>query len=399
MDTVQDCEQLRRQARRRLPRFAFDFIDGGAGREAAMERNVRAFAAAEIVPDPLHAMRTDDIGCDLFGQHYAAPFGIAPMGGLGLLGTDADLAIARAAAACELPYVLSAAANTALEVVAEAAQRAPWMQLYCPQERAPLLALVDRARVIGCPVLMLTIDMPAVGKRLRDLRNGASVPFRWTWKTLGSAASHPRWSLGQLRNGPLRFPNLQTDEGETDIAQLMARQTGGRIDWDLIAALRDRWPGALVLKGVQCAALAARAGQLGCDGVIVSNHGGRQLDGAPAALRSVGEVAAAAGKGFVAMDSGLRNGEDLLKARLAGARLGFFGRPVAYAYAAGGEAAVTALLHDIKEEYVCARLQAGEGSPHTRILAPGANPGDSVGYGGHLPAGHERATASVVVQA
>lgn len=368
MDFVHDFDQLRRQARRRLPRFAFDFIDGGAGREAALARNVRAFAEAEIMPDPLHPADAGT-GCTLFGQRCSAPFGIAPMGGLGMLGAGVDVAIARAAAACDIPHVLSAVANTALEKVAEAAQRASWLQLYCPHDRALLFSLVDRARVLGCPVLVLTVDMPAVGKRLRDLRNGTSIPFRWGWKTFLDAASRPRWSLAQLRQGPLQFPNLQAgDGGRDDMAMQMARQTGGRIDWELIAALRDRWHGALLIKGVQSAALAARACQLGCDGVIVSNHGGRQLDGAPAALHSVGAVAAAIGDGVTAIDSGLRNGEDLVKARLAGAALGFFGRPVAFAYAAGGERAVAALLHGLRSEYACARAQTGEGSPHTRLL-------------------------------
>jgi (S)-mandelate dehydrogenase len=380
MDAVHDFEQLRRLARRRLPRFAFDFIDGGAGREAALERNVRAFAEAQIVPDPLHVAATDDAGCTILGQRCAAPFGIAPMGGLGLLGADADVAIARAAAACEVPHVLSAVANTSLETVADAAGRAPWLQLYCPQDRTLLFSLVDRARAVGCPALVLTIDMPAVGKRLRDLRNGTTIPFRWRWKTLLDAASRPRWSLAQLRQGPLEFPNLQAGDDGSDLAKLMARQTGGRIDWELIATLRDRWPGALLIKGVQCAALAARARRLGCDGVIVSNHGGRQLDGAPAPLHSVGGVAVAMGEGLTAIDSGLRNGEDLLKARLAGAALGFFGRPVAYAYAAGGEPAVSALLRALRAEYACARAQAGEGSTHVRLLLRG-------------PGYHERAGA------
>jgi len=396
---MHDFEQLRRLARRRLPRFAFDFIDGGAGREAALERNVRAFATAEITPDPLHATSTADTSCALFGQQYAAPFGIAPMGALGVLGADADIAIARAAAACDVPHVLSAVANASLERVAEAARRAPWIQLYCPQERAPLFSLVDRARALGCPVLVLTIDMPAVGKRLRDLRNGTSLPFRWSWKTLFDAASRPGWSLGQLRQGPLRFPNLQTGDEHGDIAQLMARQTGGRVDWDLIAVLRDRWRGAFLLKGVQSAALAARARQLGCDGVIVSNHGGRQLDGAPAALHSVAAVAAATGNGFTGVDSGLRNGEDLLKARLAGARLGFFGRPVAYAYAAGGEAAVTALLRSLQAEYACARAQAGEASPHVRLMLPGTSQHTDPADRGERGLRHQPAPGRVAAEA
>ena len=371
MDAVHDFQQLRYLARRRLPRFAFDFIDGGAGREAALERNVRAFAEAEIVADPLHVAGADDTACSVLGQRCAAPFGIAPMGGLGLLGADADVAIARAAAACGVPHVLSAVANTALETVADAARRAPWLQLYCPQDRALLFSLIDRARAVGCPVLVLTIDMPAVGKRLRDLRNGTTIPFRWRWKTLLDAASRPRWSLAQLRRGPLEFPNLHAEAGDSDLATLMTRQTGGRIDWELVAALRDRWPGALLIKGVQCVALAARARRLGCDGVIVSNHGGRQLDAALAPLHSVGDVAGLMGDSLTAIDSGLRNGEDLLKARLAGAAIGFFGRPVAYAYAAGGESAVTALLRALRAEYACARAQAGEGSAHTRLLLRG----------------------------
>jgi isopentenyl diphosphate isomerase/L-lactate dehydrogenase-like FMN-dependent dehydrogenase len=382
MDTVHDFDQLRRLARRRLPRFAFDFVDGGAGREAAVERNQRAFADAEITPDPLHAAGRSDPRCTLFGQAVAAPFAIAPMGGLGLLGADADIAIARAAAVCGIPHVLSAVSNTALESVTTAAERPSWLQVYCPRERSLLFELVDRARAQQCPVLVLTVDMPAVGRRLRDAHNGLAIPFRWSWRTVLDAASRPHWSLGQLRRGPLDFPNLRTDDTGGDLATRMALQTGGRIDWELVAALRDRWHGALLLKGVESPALAIRARQLGCDGVIVSNHGGRQLDGALATLHACRAVAEATGDGVTAIDSGLRNGEDLLKARLAGARFGLYGRPVAFAYAAGGERAVILLLRTLISEYACARVQAGEGSPHVRLHLRGA--------GGSTPAAEIR---------
>ena len=367
MSFVHDFDELRRRARRRLPRFAFDFIDGGAGRESALKRNEMAFADAVIRPDPLHPT-SGDTACELFGLRCAAPFGIAPMGGLGLLGPGADLAIARAAAACGIPFVLSAAANSALEDVVEASGRAPWLQLYCPQDHSLLFALVDRARAAGCPVLMLTVDMPAVGKRLRDLRNGLAIPFRWSRRSFIAAASHPLWSLRQLRQGPLDFPNLRVNSDERGSpASLMASQTGGCIDWDLIAAIRDRWPDRFVLKGVLAEATADQARRIGCDGVIASNHGGRQLDGAVAPLEVVGALANAVGDGVAMLDSGLRCGEDLLKARLAGAAFGFFGRPVAFAYAAGGERAVEAYLRCLIDEYSRARRQTGEGSAAVRL--------------------------------
>ncbi|WP_223619951.1 alpha-hydroxy acid oxidase [Lysobacter sp. ESA13C] len=368
MDYVHDFRELRRSARRRLPGFAFDFIDGSAGREAAAARNVQAFADAEIHPDPLHP-RARETRCALFNQSYAAPFGIAPMGGLGIIDGRADISIARAAAACDVPYVLSSVANTSLEDVARAAGRSPWLQLYCPQDRSLLFGLVDRAKDLGCPVLMLTVDMPMVGKRLRDIRNRLSIPFRWSARTVIDVVARPRWGLAQLVNGPLQFPNLRVPADDADdLATLMARQTGGIIDWELIATLRDRWPNALLIKGVQSASVARRAHQLGCDGVVVSNHGGRQLDGAAASLHSLSAVAAATRGGVTAIDSGLRCGEDVLKARLAGASVAFFGRPVAFAYAAGGQAAVEALLRILRHEYLCACVQAGEGSPDVQLL-------------------------------
>jgi len=367
MDYVHDFRELRRSARRRLPGFAFDFIDGGAGREAAAARNTQAFVDAEIHPDPLHP-RSRDASCVLFKQSYAAPFGVAPMGGLGIVDAHADISIARAAAACDVPYVLSCVANTSIEDVARAAGRSPWLQLYCPQDRSLLFGLVDRAKDLGCPVLMLTVDMPMVGKRLRDIRNRLSMPLRWSARTVLDAVARPRWSLKQVVNGPLHWPNLSVPAGGADdLATLMARQTGGVIDWELIAMLRDRWPGALLIKGVQSASVARRAHQLGCDGVVVSNHGGRQLDGATASLHSLPAVAAAMRGGVTAIDSGLRCGEDVLKARLAGAFVAFFGRPVAFAYAAGGQPAVEALLRILRHEYLCASAQAGEGSPDVRL--------------------------------
>lgn len=332
-----------------------------------MLRNRAALDAATVVPSLPVPADAVDLSVDLFGLRYAAPIGIAPLGLAGIVHPHADTILARSAAEIGLPYVMSSTASTALEVVADAAGAAPWFQLYLPRREEDVFGLLARARGAGCRIAVLTVDMPVAGARMRDRRNGLRVDPPSPRMVL-DAMLRPAWSLRRVRAGRLTFPNQPQSACAHGLSwqERLERQTGGRLTWDLLRGIRDAWPGALLLKGILCPETAAAAVEAGCDGIVVSNHGGRQLDCAPAAFDALGGVAAAVGDQAVALfDSGLRSGEDILKAVDQGAAAGFLGRPLLYALGAGGEAAVRAFLSDLIAETRRAYALAG------RSPAPG----------------------------
>lgn len=357
MPTLADfytVDDFRRQARRSLPRYAFDFIDGGAGTERALSRNEAAFAGVELVPRLGAKLGELDLSVSRLGQRFDVPFGIAPLGLCGLVHPEADLMLARVAARCRLPFVLSATSNTPLEQICRELGRAPWFQFYTPKSPAAATALLDRADHAGCPVLVVTADVAAPGKRLRDLRHGLQLPLRPSLRNILMTIPHPRWALRRLMSGPVSFPNLASprdDEASLPFSALMAWQTGGVLDWDTLARLRERWPRQLVLKGVLAPQDVCRARQLGFDAVVVSNHGGRQFDAAPApiammpAMRRAGIPPEA-----LMLDSGVRSGEDIVKALAFGAGMVFLGRPFLFALASGGEAGVERLISLLRQD-------------------------------------------------
>lgn len=343
-----------RAARRRLPRFVYDFVAGGAGNEQALRRNADAFANMVVTPRIGLDTRAVTTEAGLFGHRYAAPFGIAPIGLCGLVHPDGDLLLARAAARLNIPYVASTTASTAVEDIVRGCGVAPWFQLYASQSAEATNRLVDHVGRLGCPVLIVTVDTAVPGRRLRDMRNGLTLPFRLTGRHVGQAARHPLWAARRLLAGAVRFPNIEdaAPGGERlAFADLMRMQTGGILDWDMLRRLRQRWPRTLLLKGVMSPADVLVAESLGIDGVILSNHGGRQLDCAPAPIDALPAVVAEPGvRKFVAVDSGVRSGADVVKAWTRGADMAFVGRPFLYALAAGGAAGIDRLAAILLDE-------------------------------------------------
>jgi len=339
---------LRLRAKRRLPHFVFDYLDGGAGGEAGVRRNEQAFNDLLLNMRALVNVETRDLSTRLFGRTWAAPFGVAPVGLGNLIWPRADEAIARAAVATNLPYTLSTAATTSLERIAEIAPQHAWFQLYIGKRDADVADLVNRVEQAGYDVLLVTVDVPVPARRLRDIRNHFTVPFRITPGVALGVLTHPSWSLATLRAGVPRFANVERYADVVDrrsTAAYLSAEVRGRFDWDDLKRLRDRWPRRFVVKGLMTAEDAVRARDLGCDGIVVSNHGGRQLDSAPATLDVLPDIRAAVGPDFVlVLDSGVRSGEHVVKALAAGADFVLIGRAMMYALAAHGTAAAEPLF-------------------------------------------------------
>ncbi|PKP63606.1 MAG: alpha-hydroxy-acid oxidizing enzyme, partial [Alphaproteobacteria bacterium HGW-Alphaproteobacteria-8] len=303
-------EDLRRRAKRRIPRFAFDLVDGGAESERNLRRNVEAFEEVQLTPRYMVDVSEIDTRATLFGQTFDLPFGMAPIGMLNAFWPDADLILARLCASENIPYVASSAASTTLERLAEAAAGNGWFQLYVSGDAAVTESLVARAEAAGYRVMMVTADVPAAGKRDRDIRNQLSVPFRITPEVLLDLIVHPRWSLATLRHGKPGIANyadlLRSATSYADVQKTLI--TPG-FTWRDLARLRERWRGTLLVKGVLHPQDALRCAELGCDGIVVSNHGGRQVAFGPPTIEALPGVAGAVGGRMkIILDSGVRRG-------------------------------------------------------------------------------------------
>ena len=346
---------LREVARARLPKFVFDYIDGGAEDEIGMARNRAALDNARIVPRYLIDVSNRDQTTALFGRTYAAPIGMAPVGLANLSWPGADTILARTAAASDIPFVLSTAATTSIEDAAKAAGRNFWFQLYAPNEIAVRDDLMRRADEAGAEVLVLTVDVPLASNRERDRRNGLTLPFRFTGRHALDAFARPAWSAQVMRHGNPRFevlaPYADPNAGTRSLTAFAASQLARVLTWDDFDAIRAIWPRKLVLKGVMSAADAVLARDRGADGIIVSNHGGRQLDAAPAPIECLAEVRAATGPSFTMMvDSGVRRGADIARLIAAGADFVFAGRAMLYGVAAAGQAGAEKALSILRDE-------------------------------------------------
>jgi L-lactate dehydrogenase (cytochrome) len=343
-------------ARRRLPLPIHGFIAGGVERDAALRGAHAAFAAHALVPRALVDTTDRTAATALFGRDYAAPFGIAPMGASAIAAYDADRALARAAAASRIPFILSGASLTRLEEVA-AANPAAWFQAYLPGEAARIEPLVARVAAAGFETFVLTVDVPVSANRENNMRNGFSIPLRPTPRLAWQGITHPRWLAATAartlaRRGMLHLENLEATRGPPMLSRAAVRAFGAReaLDWRHVELIRRRWPGKLVLKGILAPADARLARAAGVDGVIVSNHGGRQLDSAVAPLDMLPEVAAEAGTMTVMLDGAVRRGTDVLKALALGARFVFIGRPFLCAASVGGEAGACHAARLLREE-------------------------------------------------
>jgi isopentenyl diphosphate isomerase/L-lactate dehydrogenase-like FMN-dependent dehydrogenase len=336
-------EDLRRMARCRLPRAIFDFIDGGAEDELTLRDNRAAYERRRLAPRVLEDVSVPDASCAILGGPSQQPFVIAPTGAIGIAWPGADVAVARVAAAAGIPFTLSTNATTSIEEIARASSGRLWFQLYVLRDRAFVEKLVARAEAAGYEALVPTVDLAVGGKRERDFRNGFSVPPRLTARQVLAGALRPAWAWRIALNGGLPdFVNVRGYGGSSArglaLASSVGRDTDAAFSWDDLARLRDRWKGKLVVKGVSRADDAERMVRMGVDGIWVSNHGGRQLDGAVASLDAMVPIArAVAGRAAVIVDGGVRRGADAVKALALGAQAVAVGRAMLYGVVAGGE--------------------------------------------------------------
>ena len=352
---IHSSADARRIARRRLPWMVFDYIDGAAGTETGAARNRAAFDALEFRPRVLRDVSKRDLSVPLFGGTAGAPFGISPMGMCNLSGPGADMMLARLAARENVPLGVSTVASTAMEPLIETAEGNAWFQLYFSGDGAGTFKLVERAKAAGYKTIILTVDVPEVGRRPRELRHGFTMPFKIGPKQFIDFALHPQWSLNALFKGRPQMANFDMPGFEFD-----RKESRAKADWDTLKKLRDMWPGALVVKGVLDTEDAVMMRDAGVDAVQVSSHGARQLESAPSPIRMLREIRAAVGPDYpLFFDTGLRSGEDVVKAYALGANFTFLGRIMQFAIAAGGEEGLQRLWEVLCEETSITMAQIG----------------------------------------
>jgi (S)-mandelate dehydrogenase len=365
LDRAVNIEDLHRMAKRRLPKIAFDFIEGGLEDERGLERNTAAFHKHLLLPRYLVDVSQRDQTAELFGHAFASPFGISPTGGAGLFRRGADLMLAAAAADANIPYIMSGASNDSIEAAARVAPRNTWYQLYAARDAKVREDMIRRTADAGLEALVLTVDTPVGSKRERNIRNGFANVRGGLLQALSlkpsillEALTHPGWIVEYLKHGggtpmlqnwqPYAPSGADAEEVYNFSRALLPFNTQ---TWRDLENYRRLFPRNLVVKGIMHPSDAIRAAEIGVDGVIVSNHGGRQLDQAPAALDVLPAIKAAAGDRLTVMlDSGIRRGADILIALCLGARFVFMGRPTLYGAAAGGIPGVKKAIDIFKNE-------------------------------------------------
>ena len=343
---------LRKIAKRRTPKAAFDYTDGAAEGELSLRRARRAFQDIEFHPDILHPAEDVDTSCEILGGPSSMPFGIAPTGFTRLMQTEGEIAGAGAAGAAGIPFTLSTLGTTSIEDVKAANPRGRnWFQLYVMRKREISYALVERAKKAGFDTLMFTVDTPVAGARLRDKRNGFSIPPQITLKTVLNAVPRPWWWFDFLTTPKLEFASLKSTGGT--VGELLDSAMDPTISHNDLAVIRDMWDGKIVVKGVQTVADAKRLADAGVDGVLLSNHGGRQLDRAPVPFHLLPHVVREVGKDTAVMvDTGIMNGADIAASVALGAKFGLVGRAYLYGLMAGGRAGVDRAIAILRDELV-----------------------------------------------
>jgi isopentenyl diphosphate isomerase/L-lactate dehydrogenase-like FMN-dependent dehydrogenase len=346
----------RKFARRRMPKMTFDYIDGSAGDERACALNVESIEALRMLPRVLVNVENRSCRKALFEKTWELPFGIAPMGMCDLTWPGADAMLARAAREYGMPLVLSTMASSSIETTAERAGENAWFQLYVGQSEEVAFHLVERAETSGYKNLILTVDVPEIGSRPREKRNGFQSPVRIGPKQFFDFAFHPQWSLRTLQAGVPTLANVNVTGGK----EFKRNEARGKVDWAFLDRLRERWKGRLIVKGVLGCEDSVRIRDAGADAVYVSNHGGRQLDSAPAAIQMLPKIRSAVGNDYpLLFDSGVRNGEAVIKALALGADFVFVGRPFLYAMGADGYQGLQAMVEVISSQVDLSLAQLG----------------------------------------
>lgn len=358
-------DDLRTKARKRIPRFAFEYLDGGCNEDVNIIKNTAEIRDVELLPQYLTKHSGSSMKTTLFGHMYDAPFGIAPIGLQGLMWPKSPEILAKAAFEHNIPFILSTVTTSSIETIAEITEGKAWFQLYHPTEDRVRDDLIKRVEAADMPVLVILSDVPTFGFRPRDIRNGLAMPPKMTIRNMMQIMGKPNWALQTLIHGQPNFETLKPYMPKgLDLAQLgqfMNQTFSGRLDEEKIKPIRDMWKGKLVIKGIANEADAEKAIKLGIDGLIVSNHGGRQLDAGESSIKPLSRIAEKYGDQIqVMMDSGIRSGPDVARSMASGAAFTFMGRAFMYGVAAlgkqGGDHTISMLktqLQQVMEQICC----------------------------------------------
>jgi L-lactate dehydrogenase (cytochrome) len=353
LERCHDLTALMAAARRRTPRAVFDYVDGGADEEITLTRNRAAFHEWTLVPSNLRDVSEIDTSIELLSANCALPLVLAPTGYTRMMHPQGELAVARAAGRAELPYSLSTVASTSIEQVAATEHGDLWFQLYVWRDREMTYDLVARAWDAGYRVLEVSVDVPVAGRRLRDARNGLTIPPQLSGRTLLDIGMHPAYWTAMLRSPAMSFANAPPSVNGDGVVTIenMTAQFDPSVTWDDLAELRERWPGQMLVKGLIRPEEIARVVALGADGIHLSNHGGRQLDRVPATIELLPALREAAPEGLaIVLDSGVRTGTDIVIALALGADAAAVGRAYLYGLMAGGEPGVDRALEILSTE-------------------------------------------------
>jgi L-lactate dehydrogenase (cytochrome) len=362
-------DDLRNRAKKRIPKFAFEYLDGGCNEDVNLHKNTAEIRDVELLPYYLSKHTGSSMKTELFGHVYDAPFGIAPVGLQGLMWPKAPEILAESAFEHNIPFILSTVTTSSIERISEITEGRAWFQLYHPTEDAVRNDIIKRAEAAECPVLVILADVPTFGFRPRDVRNGLAMPPKMSVKNILQILGKPNWAMQTLIHGQPNFETLKPYMPKgLDLAQLgkfMDRTFSGRLNEEKIRPIRDMWKGKLVIKGIANEADAESAIKLGLDGIIVSNHGGRQLDAGESTIKPLTRIAAKYGDQIkVMMDSGLRGGPDIARTMASGAEFTFLGRSFMYGVAAlgakGGDHTISLLkteLQQVMEQICCEEVK------------------------------------------
>lgn len=361
-------EDLRKLAKKRIPKFAFEYLDGGCNEDINIKKNTERIRKIELKPEYLIDYKTANLKTELFGKNYDAPFGISPIGLQGLMWPKSPEILAKAAFDNNIPFILSTVTTSSIETISEITEGNAWFQLYHPAEEKVTLDILKRAENAGFPVLVILADVPSFGYRPRDIRNGLSMPPKMSIKNIIEAIKRPQWLMQTLKNGQPNFeilkPYMPKNLNLNQLAKFMDVTFSGRLDEEKIKKIRENWKGKLVIKGIESIHDVEKAYNIGLDGIIVSNHGGRQVDVGQATIDSMNSIIPKyKNKIKIMMDSGIRGGADVARVMSCGADFCFLGRTFMYGVSAlgkkGGTHTITMLkkqLTQIMEQFSCGEI-------------------------------------------
>jgi len=355
MPAILEIADLKRLAQRRVPKMFFDYADSGAWTESTYRSNEEDFKNIKLRQRVLVDMANRSLASTMIGEDVAMPVALAPTGMTGMQHADGEMLAAQAAEAFGVPFTLSTMSICSIEDVAAVTKKPFWFQLYVMKDRDFVKNLIERAKNAGCSALVLTLDLQILGQRHKDLRNGLSAPPKFTPKHIWQMATRPAWCMGMLKTSRRTFRNIAGHaKNVTDLSSLSswtAEQFDPQLSWEDVEWIKEQWGGKLILKGILDVEDAKMAAKSGADAIIVSNHGGRQLDGAPSSISMLKPIVDAVGdKLEIHLDGGIRSGQDVLKARALGAQGVYIGRPFLYGLGAMGKEGVTLALEIIRRE-------------------------------------------------